>query len=109
VAEIIVIDPNNQVVEPQTRETEPEIVTIHREALEITDQKTDIDKEICCICEEELKETVPNGQRVKCDQCKKHYFHQKCIEAWCRKERTCPLCKKTSSSFDYLLKLHFLL
>lgn len=44
----------------------------------------------CLIC---LEQFTPE-EKVKIFKCK-HYFHLKCVDTWIRREKTCPLCRKS--------------
>lgn len=44
----------------------------------------------CCICFHEYE----NGSMIFISPCN-HVFHYHCISQWFKKERTCPLCRKS--------------
>lgn len=45
-------------------------------------------KEECSICLESLE--TSDFVLTSC----KHFFHKSCLESWCKKSTTCPLCRK---------------
>jgi len=46
---------------------------------------------ICIICLEYIENDFANKKYFNCN-CE-HYFHNKCIECWMSKTRTCPMCR----------------
>lgn len=70
-------------------------------------------KNECPICFDELNEAVTYGEfKVATFKCKSpvpHNFHEKCLNDWLKKERTCPICRqeetKFENAYDYLKKM----
>lgn len=48
-----------------------------------------LQKEMCIICYEYLKEDELMI-KIECN----HYYHKKCIFDWCKIKPTCPICKR---------------
>ena len=53
----------------------------------------------CCICLYDYR----NGEKIRKLNCN-HYFHQKCIDIWFKKNTQCPLCKQSVINAQILSK-----
>ena len=53
----------------------------------------------CCICLRDYR----NGDKIRKLNCN-HYFHQKCIDPWVKKNIQCPLCKQSVINAQILSK-----
>lgn len=51
----------------------------------------------CVICFEDYK---PNDKTAIANCSEKHYFHEKCLKDWLKKQTNCPLCKKPLTGVD---------